>query len=162
MRVSMKPNSSSGRAPLACAVVLHLAACAAPSHDAGTRPDRPDAIRANEPAKQKPCAGGWIPVHQALCVRFSGLEQGNSPPVDLVAMSLVSKTDYAHLGLRVAVFRGPEKWCAFPGVLSLAQVEANHEYAFRVPCALSGKPLENGEFRLAVEVDEAIEKHSAR
>ena len=82
--------------------------------------------------------------------------------MDVVAISLVSKTDYSHLGLRVAVFRGAERWCAFPTVLSLAQIEANHEYDFRVPCSMSGKPIDSGEFRLVVEVDEAIEKHSKR
>ena len=128
---------------------------------AGTQSARADAALARESATAGTCAPGWTQAQQDLCVRLSKLEPCNEPPVDLVALDLLSKTDYVHLGLRVADFRGPEKWCAFPTVLSLSQIEANHEYAFKVPCSLSGKPLEAGEFRLVVEVEEAIEMHSA-
>jgi len=37
------------------------------------------------------------------------------------------------------------------------QIEPNRQYAFRVPCSMSGTPVESGEPRLVVEVDEAIE-----
>lgn len=150
-----------GRALLACGVVCQVVGCA-PRCNADHRSDRADVALANESATAPPCANGWMPVDKALCIRFSGLEHGEEPPLDLVAFSLVSKTDYVHLGLRVAVFRGAEKWCAFPTVLSLAQIEANHDYALRVPCSMSGKLVGRGEFRLVVEVDEAIEKHSTR
>ena len=153
----MELNSSIGRALLTWAVVCQAAGCA-PRCSAEDRSGRADAALAKETA----CANGWTPVGKALCVRLSGLERADEPPVDLVAFSLVSKTDYAHLGLRVAVFRGAERWCAFPTILSLSQIEANHEYDFRAPCSMSGKLVQRGELRLAVEIEEAIEKHSKR
>src|SRR5262245_27470900 len=137
----MELNSSIGRALLTWVVVSQVAGCA-PRCSANDRSGRADAALAQGGA----CASGWMPVGKTLCVRFSGLEQGDEPPVDLIAFSLVSKTDYVHLGLRVAVFRGAERWCAFPTTLSLAQIEANHEYDFRAPCSMSGKPLDRGEF----------------
>lgn len=153
----MELNSSIGRALLTWAVVSQAAGCA-PRCSREDGSGRADAV----PAKEAACASGWAPVGTTLCVRFSGMERGDEPPVDLVAFRLVSKTDYAHLGLRVAVLRGAERWCAFPTTLSLAQIEANHDYDFRVPCSMSGKPIDRGEFRLAVEIDEAIEKHTNR
>ena len=156
----MKLSSLVGRALLAYAFVSQLVECTAQRGNAAGRSDRADATLASDGATKTSCASGWIPVGNTLCIRFSGLHQADEPPVNVVAMSLVSNTDYSHLGLRVAVFRGAESWCAFPTVLSLAQIEANHEYDFRVPCSMSGKPIDSGEFRLVVEVDEAIEKHS--
>ena len=156
----MKLSSLAGRALLAYAVLSQLVECTAPRCNGAGRTDRADATLASDGAMATSCASGWMPVDKALCIRFAGLQQGDESPADVVAMTLVSKTDYAHLGLRVAVFRGAERWCAFPTVLSLAQIEANHEYDFRVPCSMSGKLVDSGEFRLVVEVDEAIEKHS--
>jgi hypothetical protein len=128
-----------------CCLVLPavLLACAAP------RPDKS--------ANVEPCAAGWIPLQGDVCIRFAKLEQGDDPRSDLVAMDLLSRTGYVHLNLRIAVYRGEQKWCAFPAVLSLYQIEPGHQYAFRVPCSKSGTPIESGEPRLVVEVDEAIE-----
>ncbi len=100
---------------------------------------------------------GWMQIAGGVCIRFSKLEQGDDPRGKLVAMDLLSRTGYVHLNLRISVFRGAQKWCAFPGILSLYQIEPNHQYAFRVPCSMSGAPVDGGEPRLAVEVDEAIE-----
>jgi hypothetical protein len=100
---------------------------------------------------------GWMPIQGGVCIRFNRLEQENDPRADLVAMDLLSRTGYVHLNLRVAVFRGEQKWCAFPGVLSLYQIERDRQYAFRVPCSRTGTAVESGDPRLVVEVDEAIE-----
>ena len=96
-------------------------------------------------------------IPAGVCVRFSKLEQSDDLRSDMVAMDLVSKTGYVHLNLRIAVLRGAQEWCAYPAVLSLYKIEANRQYAFRIPCSRSGTPMDSGELRLVVEVDEAIE-----
>jgi len=148
-----------------------MAGCAASSRRAGAEPTRADAAPANngvEPPAQthelpnqsanaETCAVGWMQIPGGVCVRFSKLEQSDDLRSDLVAMDLVSKTGYVHLNLRIVVLRGAREWCAYPGVLSLYQIEANRQYAFRIPCATSGTPIDSGELRLVVGVDEAIE-----
>jgi hypothetical protein len=154
------------------ALISQIAGCA-PSRPVGTTEssriaavppkngiEAPSQIREpSNSANAEPCAMGWMQIGGGVCIRFSRLEHGDDPRADLVAMDLRSRTGYVHLGLRVAVFRGLQKWCAFPSVLSLYQIEPDRLYAFRVPCPVSGVPGERGEPRLAVEVDEAIEMH---
>jgi hypothetical protein len=102
---------------------------------------------------------GWMQIQRGVCIRFSKLEPGDDPRFDLVSLDVLSRTGYLYLNLRIAVYRGARKWCAYPEVLSLYRIEANRSYPFRVPCSLSGTPAEgeSGELRLVVEVDEALE-----
>src|SRR5713226_3332401 len=144
----MRASSVMGCAFLASSLISQIAGCAASRPVGGTESSRADA---------EPCAMGWMQIAGGVCVRFSKLEQGDDPRGKLIAMDLLSRTGYVHLNLRISVFRGAQKWCAFPGVLSLYQIEPNHQYAFRVPCSMSGAPVDGGEPRLAAEVDEAIE-----
>lgn len=137
----MRRSCVVGCAVLVSTVVWQPMGCAASRPGSGT----------------EPCATGWMQIQGGVCIRFSKLEQSDHPPAELVAMDLLSRTGYVHLNLRVAVFRGDQKWCAFPGVLSLYQIEPDRQYAFRVPCPTSGTPVQTGEPRLVVEVDEAIE-----
>ena len=113
-------------------------------------------------ADAQTCAIGWMQIPAGVCVRFSKLEQSDDLRSDMVAMDLVSKTGYVHLNLRIAVLRGAREWCAYPAVLSLYKIEANRQYAFRIPCSRSGTPMDSGELRLVVEVDEAIEMPRSR
>src|SRR5229473_7002827 len=162
---------SSASACALIALVSQIAGCAAAPRSAGAESNRADTVpakngieapaRAHElpsnRANAETCAIGWMQIPAGVCVRFSELEQSDDLRSDLVAMDLLSKTGYVHLNLRIAVYRGEQKWCAFPAVLSLYQIEPGHQYAFRVPCSKSGTPIESGEPRLVVEVDEAIE-----
>jgi hypothetical protein len=166
----MRASSVMGCAFLASSLISQIAGCAASRPVSGTESSRTAAVQGkngieapsqtHEPssgANAEPCAMGWMQIAGGVCVRFSKLEQGDDPRGKLIAMDLLSRTGYVHLNLRISVFRGAQKWCAFPGVLSLYQIEPNHQYAFRVPCSMSGAPVDSGEPRLAAEVDEAIE-----
>ena len=167
----MIERRSSASACALIALVSQMAGCAASSRSAGAESTRADAAPAkngveapaqthelpSQSANAETCAVGWMQIPGGVCVRFSKLEQSDDLRSDLVAMDLVSKTRYVHLNLRIAVFRGAQEWCAYPGVLSLYQIEANRQYAFRIPCSTSGTPIDSGELRLVVDVDEAIE-----
>ena len=166
----MRARSVVECALLASTFVWQVAGCAASSAASRTESSRAAAVPArngieapsqtHQPssgANAEPCAMGWMQIAGGVCIRFSKLEQGDDPRGKLVAMDLLSRTGYVHLNLRISVFRGAQIWCAFPGILSLYQIEPNHQYAFRVPCSMSGAPVDGGEPRLAVEVDEAIE-----
>ena len=167
----MIERRSSASACALIALVSQMAGCAASSRSAGAESTRADAapakngVEAPAQTREQPsqsayaekCAVGWMQIPGEVCVRFSKLEQSDDLSSDLVAMDLLSKTGYVHLNLRIAVFRGAQEWCAYPGILSLYQIEANRQYAFRVPCSTSGTPIDSGELRLVVGVDEAIE-----
>ncbi len=157
---------------LASTVMLQMLGCAASRAGSGTESSRAVDVPAqngieapgqtHEPssgANVEPCAKGWMQIQRDVCIRFSKLEPGDDPRFDLVAMDLLSRTGYLYLNLRIAVYRGAQKWCAYPGVLSLNRIEADRQYPFSVPCSVSGTPgeSESGELRLVVEVDEALE-----
>lgn len=168
----MKASLMMEYALLASTVMLQMVGCAASRASRGTESSRALDVPAqngieapgqtHEPssgANAEPCAMGWMQIQRGVCVRFSKLEPGDDPRFDLVAMDVLSRVGYLHLNLRIAVYRGARKWCAYPEVLSLYRIEANRPQSFRVPCSLSGTrgESESGELRLVVEVDEALE-----